>query len=362
MKKGNYTLLTFYKFVDLPNPNEEVHKQKKLLSDLWIRGRIYIWDEWISSTVSGNDGQLWAYRQYLKQSEYFSDISDIDIKSTKWLDWHCFDALRVKYRNEIVSLWHKFTAADINKYEQKLTVEELKKIIDTQNNDRIIWDMRNDYEWRLGHFKWAVPSGTVTFKSVPWFIDKYKKQFEDKKVLMYCTWGIRCTKLSALLAKEWMNNVYGLDGGIVKYINTYDDGNWLGNLYVFDARVSQYVWSSQTHTTIAHCNYTDELTDNCENCRYGVCNARITAKAKEYRKYMWFCSKECYEKARTDLRIKNAKRDKYDYQKIRDDIKKHPEKNDKYIEVISNYLDSRLKNLDRKHNNSQKEDYIDCEC
>lgn len=348
--------------MDIKNPQEEVKRQQKLLSDLWIKGRIYIWEEWISSTVSWNDGQLRAYKQYLNQSEYFSDIPDIDIKSSKWLDWHCFDALRVKYRDEIVVLGHKFPASDIQKYEKILNIEELKKIIDTQDPNRIIRDMRNDYEWRLGHFKWAVASGTVNFRSVPRFIDKYKKKFEGKRVLMYCTGGIRCTKLSALLAKEWMDNVYGLDWGIVKYINTYDDGNRLGNLYVFDSRVSQYVWSPKTHTTIAHCNYTDELTDNCENCRYGVCNARITAKAREYRKYMWFCSKECYESAKTDIRIKNAKRDKFDYQAIRNDIAKNPDKQAKYLESIGNYLDSRLKNLTRRHLTSQKEDYLECTC
>lgn len=362
MKKWTHTLLTFYKFIDLKNPQEEVKIQQKLLSDLWIKGRIYLWEEWISATVSGNDGQLRAYRQYLSQHPDFNDITDIDIKASKWLFWHCFDALRVKYRDEIVVLWHKFTAADITKYELKLSVEELKKIIDTQDPNWIIRDMRNDYERRLGHFKNAIPSGTVNFKSVPWFIDKYKAQFGDKKVLMYCTWGIRCTKLSALLAKEGMENIYGLDWWIVKYINTYDDGNWLGNLYVFDGRVSQYVWSPQTHTTIAHCNYTDELTDNCENCRYGVCNARITVKAKEYRKYMWFCSKECYQKAKTDLRIKNATWDKFDYQTMRNDITKHPENEAKYINTVTNYLDSRLANLDRRHENTQKEDYIDCSC
>lgn len=362
MKKWTYTLLTFYKFVDLKNPKEEVIIQQKLLSDLGIKGRIYLWEEWISATVSGNDGQLWAYRQYLSQHPDFHDISDIDIKSTKWLIWHCFDVLRVKYRNEIVVLGHKFVAADITKYELKLSVEELKTIIDTKDSNWIIRDMRNDYERRLGHFKNAIPSGTVNFKSVPSFIDKYKAQFGDKKVLMYCTGGIRCTKLSALLAKEGMKNIYGLDWWIVKYINTYDDGNWLGSLYVFDSRVSQYVWSSKTHITIAYCNYTDELTDNCENCRYGACNARITVKPKEYRKYMWFCSQECYQKAKLDLRIKDINRDKFDYQVIRDDIKNNPQNQTKHILNVTNYLDSRLKDLSRKHLTSQKEDYIDCSC
>lgn len=102
---------------------------------------------------------------------------------------------------------------------------------------------------------------------------------------MYCTGGIRCEKLSALLHEEGIDNFYGLEGGVVEYTNTYNDGNRLGNLYTFDGRVSCQIGDEQTHTTIATCIYTDEKTDNCENCRYSPCNARIIATPQAYRKH-----------------------------------------------------------------------------
>jgi predicted sulfurtransferase len=84
--------------------------------------------------------------------------------------------------------------------------------------------------------------------------------------------------------------------------------------------VSTQVGDSKTHATIGECIYTNNLTDNIENCRYSPCNARIICKPAEYRKHLGFCSKSCYEHAKTNFRVKNAKFDKWDYQRIRDEI------------------------------------------
>ena len=102
---------------------------------------------------------------------------------------------------------------------------------------------------------------------------------------MYCTGGIRCEKLSVLLKDKGVNNIYGLDGGVVKYTNEFNDGNWEGNLYTFDGRVSCQIGDENTHKTIGSCIYTDQPTNNCENCRYSPCNARILADQKTYRKH-----------------------------------------------------------------------------
>ncbi len=194
------------------------------------------------------------------------------------------------------------------------------------------------------------------------FVEEYKKKFAGKYVIMYCTGGIRCEKLAVMLHKGGLPNFYSIDGGIVKYINSENDGNWLGNLYTFDGRISTQVGDSKTHTTIGVCIYTDELTDNIENCRYGPCNARIICKPTEYRRHLGFCCKDCYSKAQEDFRVKNANFDKRDYQRIRDDIKVNPDSISEYQTILKNFYNSRLANIDWKHLSSQKEEYIDCEC
>jgi UPF0176 protein len=102
-KKLQYTLLTFYKFIDITDPHAEVEDHFIFCKDIGLKGRIYIGEEGISATLTGNDGQIKAYRLYLQQSIYFQDIPDIDIKATR-VDDYCFDKMIVKYRKEIVAL------------------------------------------------------------------------------------------------------------------------------------------------------------------------------------------------------------------------------------------------------------------
>jgi UPF0176 protein len=110
-----------------------------------------------------------------------------------------------------------------------------------------------------------------------------------------------------------LENCYQLDGGVMKYVNTFDDGNWLGNLYTFDGRVSMMIGSRATHTPIGKCIYTGEPSTHCENCRYSPCNARLIVSRKEYKKHFGFCSQECCDHAKDDLLIKNEDFDPMNY-------------------------------------------------
>ena len=98
-----------------------------------------------------------------------------------------FDKCIVKYRAEIVALGQTVTQERIEQADKQISIEEFKRIIDEQDEDWAILDMRNDYEWALGHFKGAIPAGTVTFKEVQDRVRHYKKKLAGKKVVMYCT-------------------------------------------------------------------------------------------------------------------------------------------------------------------------------
>jgi UPF0176 protein len=310
-----FQLLTFYKFVDIPE--EEAHRlvqdQWQFTHDIGLKGRVYIGTEWISSTVTGNQGQLWAYRAYLESIPYFRDIPDIDSKANS-VAGHEFEKMTVKYRDEIVALWEKVTAEEVAKYRKELSPEEFKRIIDENKLDEyLILDMRNDYEYQLGHFKGAIPAGTVNFREVPKLLERYKEAAQNKKIIWYCTGGIRCEKAAVIMNKAGFEDIYAIEGGVVKYTNTYNDGNWLGNLYTFDGRVSTQIGDEWTHTTIGSCLYSGIPTDNCENCRYAPCNARLIADHKEFVKHGGFCSQECFQNAQKDWLVKNVAWDPFDY-------------------------------------------------
>lgn len=391
MKKLNLKLLTFYAFVDIPDIQNHIKEHLEYTHDIGIKGRIYIWEEGISATLTGNPWQISAYLLYLNSKSFYQNIPDIAIKSTK-VDQYYFDRMIVKYRKEIVALEYPVSPKDVATFRQEASIEQVKHIIDNWEHVWsfrlwVVWkeitihgkpsehvvllDMRNSYEYKLGHYKYAIPSWTVNFREMHKLLEDYKIRFAGKYVIMYCTGGIRCEKLAVMLHKHWLDNFYSIDGGIVKYVNSFNDGNWLGNLYTFDGRVSTHVGDSKTHSAIGKCIYTDNLTDHIENCRYSPCNARIICKPSEYRKHLWFCSKECSERALHNFRVKNAKFDKWDYQRIRDgieEVKKNQWEDAKeaerkeYQQIVWNFYSSRLSDIGRKHLSSQKEEYIDCEC
>lgn len=226
--------------MDISNPRDIVREHGDFCKDIGLKGRIYIGEEGISATVTGNKGQCDAYKLYLQSTEYFKDIPDIDTKANR-VDGHQFDKMICKYRKEIVALGRVVTEAEVKRANKEISIEQFKDILEREDKNRVILDMRNDYEWRLGHFKGSVPSGTVNFREVEAQMEEYKKKFKGKKVLMYCTGGIRCEKLSVMLEQKGFDNVYALEGGVVKYTNLINDGAWLGNLYTFDGRVSTHI-------------------------------------------------------------------------------------------------------------------------
>jgi len=149
MKKNNLTLLTFYKFVDIDSPMEEITAMKQFLSGIGVLGRVFIGEEGISATMTGNDGQVPAIKLYLNSRPYFTDMPNLDIKSTKVSDYH-FDKMIVRYRREIVALDYPVTAAQVEQYRQDMSVEDFKQLLDHGDPDTfVVLDMRNNYEYLL---------------------------------------------------------------------------------------------------------------------------------------------------------------------------------------------------------------------
>jgi UPF0176 protein len=360
-QSSEYTLITFYKFVDIINPLAEVKSHLKFCKDIGMKGRIYIGEEGISATATCNNWQLEAYKLYLSNNKYFFDVGNQIKEKSSPVSAHMFDKMIVKYRQEIVSLGKTINETAFQRSLQELSDEELKKIIDNEDPEWVILDMRNSYEYKLWHFKNAIPAGTINFREVEEMFDEYKKQFSDKKVLMYCTGWIRCDKLSVLLKESGVDNFYGLQWGIVKYVNKHNDGNRLWNLYTFDGVISKKVWDEKTHTTIGRCIYSGLDTNNCENCRYSPCNARIIARRKQYKRFGGFCSLECFTKAQADGMIKNESFDDMDYRSLRRDVKNGNLWHDRFIEIVKEHINTTVTDKKYSHTTSQKEEIVDKE-
>lgn len=243
--------------------------QKTLCESLNLKGRILLSKHGINGTVGGDIEDLKAYVKATKA--YFKGIA------FKWSDGERdhFPRLSVKVRPEIVT----FGVPDEVKVDENgvvgggkhLKPEQVHALVE-ERKDVVFFDGRNAYEAAVGKFKDAVVPQTRTTRD---FLDELEsdkyKDIKDKPVVTYCTGGIRCEVLSALMKNRGFKEVYQMDGGIVKYGETYgDDGLWEGSLYVFDDRMG--VKFSDKAKDIGVCVHCSGPTSNYENCAVKTCN------------------------------------------------------------------------------------------
>lgn len=264
-------IILYYCFQPVADPEAVRLWQRTLCESLGLKGRIIIAGHGINGTLGGDAKALKTYARATKQ--YFASIS------FKWSRGGSedFPKLSIKVRPEIVS----FNAADEIKVDHegvinggtKLKPKQLHQLV--QEKEVVFFDGRNRHEAAVGRFKDAiVPAVDHTRDFVAELADPKYDAIKHKPVVTYCTGGIRCEVLSALMKQRGFNEVYQLDGGIVTYGEEFgDDGLWEGALYVFDGRVTTKF--SDQATDIGRCIHCNALTSAYHNCANKACNKQI---------------------------------------------------------------------------------------
>lgn len=266
-------ILLYYKFTPLSDPEAVKLWQKTLCDLLNLRGRILVSRHGLNGTVGGDLDDLKAYVRATKQYPGFKNIV------FKWSDGSRddFPRMSVKHRRELVGFKNSDDEFDVDGDGvigggKHLKPEQIHEMIEKYGDDVVFFDGRNAHEAKIGRFKNAVVPDTRTSRD---FIaelesDKYD-DIKDKKVISYCTGGIRCEVISAMMKKRGFKEVYQIDGGIVKYGEKYgDDGLWEGSLRVFDNRKT--VDFSDHAKVIGECTHCGANTSNFENCALAECN------------------------------------------------------------------------------------------
>lgn len=232
-------IILYYKFVPVLDPEMTMNWQRELCTRLNLKGRILISKHGINGTLGGDLSNLKAYKKAMNESVIFKDIT------YKWSDGGSehFPKLKVKVKPEIVA----FDAPDeitvtekgITNGGKHLKPEALHKLIEEKGDDVIFYDGRNKYEAEIGRFKNTIIPDTTTSRDFKKDIEDGEiSKHKDKPIVTYCTGGIRCEILSAMMKNRGFKEVYQIDGGIVKYGEKYgDDGLWEGKLFVFDDRM-----------------------------------------------------------------------------------------------------------------------------
>lgn len=258
-------IILYYKFVPLKDPHMTMRWQRELCVRLNLRGRIIVSEHGINGTLGGNIDEVKAYVKAMNLTPEFKGIE------YKWSDGtrEDFPKLSIKVRKELVTLEPE---EDFNVFDKgtPLRPQQWHEYLEA-HPDAIVFDARNNYESEVGKFKDAITPDIKTFKDVKKELEKLPK---DKPVLTYCTGDIRCEYLSAYMKHKGFQDVYHLDGGIVKYGQEFgDDGFWEGACYVFDRRMS--VRFSDNAQDIGQCVNCGTATSHQENCADLSCNLQF---------------------------------------------------------------------------------------
>jgi UPF0176 protein len=287
----SYQVLLYYKYVFIENPELYMEEQRELCNKLGLLGRIHVATEGINGTVSGTVEQTEQYMETMKQDPRFSDM----VFKIEPSEGNAFKKLKVKVKPEIVHL-NLEDDVDPNAITGKhLSPKEFFEAM--QDDDVIILDARNTYEYDLGHFKNAIRPDVETFRDLPEWVRENLGDQKDKKILTYCTGGIRCEKFSGFLVKEGFQDVSQLHGGIVTY--GYDPevkGKlWDGKLYVFDERISVPVNRSGEEKVVGTCYSCGKPEERYVKCGNPECNKHLLMCEECEHEQKRSCSAECRE-------------------------------------------------------------------
>ena len=288
MEKGGYRVLLFYKYVKIEDPETVVQEHLQACKEIGLKGRIFIGTEGINGTCSGTIEQTNQYMEMMNNDERFKNITyKIDEE-----DSHAFKKMHVRVREQIVNL---SLEDDIDP--NRLTGNYLKPeefLQHMQDEDASILDARNDYEYDLGHFRGAIRPDIRTFRELPEWVRENREMFEGKKILTYCTGGIRCEKFSGWLVREGFENVHQLEGGIVSYgKDPVAKGQlWDGQCYVFDERIAVPV-NQVEHVVVGRDHFDGEPCERYVNCANPECNEQILCSEENEHLYLRSCTDAC---------------------------------------------------------------------
>ncbi|MBC1284832.1 rhodanese-related sulfurtransferase [Listeria booriae] len=285
---NSYQVLLYYKYTTIDNPEQFATEHLAMCKEIGLKGRILVAEEGINGTVSGTVEETEKYIEAMHADPRFADmVFKIDAA-----DKHAFQKMHVRPRTEIVSL---SLENDVNPLEvtgNYMEPEEFREALKDENT--VILDARNDYEFDLGHFRGAIRPDITAFRDLPDWVEENRDMFEDKKIVTYCTGGIRCEKFSGWLKTAGFDDVSQLHGGIATYgkDETVKGDLWDGMMYVFDERIAVPI-NRVDHTIVGKDYFDGTPCERYINCANPYCNKQILASEENEEKYLRSCSHDC---------------------------------------------------------------------
>lgn len=287
-----YTVLLYYKYVPVPDLETTVYDHLNVCKALNLLGRIYIAKEGINGTCAGHYDDIKKYMKYMKGHPLFQGTEfKLDYAAQ-----NPFRKLFVRTRPEIVASDLDPTIDPLRDTGRHLSPQAFHEMLQKED-DYVLLDMRNTYESAIGKFEQAIPVATENFRDLPKVMDQFA-DYKDKKVLMYCTGGIRCEKASAYFKREGFKDVYQLHGGIINYAAKIpkEERLFKGKCFVFDDRLAVPI-TDDVLTTCHHCGTASDRYLNCTNL---TCNELFLCCDSCRDTHNHACSAECAKHPRNE--------------------------------------------------------------
>ena len=259
--------ISFYNYFPIEDPKHFRDFLYAKLFELKVFGRIYVAHEGINAQVSVPESNFEAFKNFLYSIEPLRDLRlNIAIDD----DGKSFWVLRIKVRSKIVADGIHDPSFNMTNKGKYVNAEQMNELLKDENT--IVVDMRNHYEYEVGHFVKALEVPSDTFRDqLPMAVDMLKGN-EEKNIIMYCTGGIRCEKASAFMLHKGFKNVFHLEGGIINYAKQIKDqsleSKFIGKNFVFDERLGERI----TDDIIAHCHNCGKPCDTHTNCKNNGCH------------------------------------------------------------------------------------------
>ncbi len=282
--------LSFYRYVNIEEPDNFRNELYKDFDELNILGRIYVAHEGINAQISIPEFNMGPFKDLL---DHTAGLSDMPFKIAVEDNGKSFYKLIVKVRNKIVADGLNDNEFDVTNVGKHLSALEFNEAL--KDPSTIVIDMRNHYESEVGFFKGAILPDTDTFRdTLPAAVESVKDN-KDSKILLYCTGGIRCEKASAYFKHKGFSDVNQLHGGIIDYARQVKlqnlDSTFIGKNFVFDERLGERI----SDEVISECHQCGNKCDNHVNCANDECHMLFIQCDDCRKKHEGCCGDKCVE-------------------------------------------------------------------
>lgn len=287
-----YHVLAYYHFCPISDPHKEVFLHKEFFKGRDASSRIYISENGINGQMSASEQDAKDYMEWMHSRPEFAAVK------FKIHHYHenAFPRLTIKYRKHLVAYDEK---VDLSLAGEHVSPEKWKEMLETEKEDCVLIDVRNEYEWKVGRFEGAELPPCDTFKEFGKYTEELKERVDPAKtkVMMYCTGGIRCELYSSVLKAGGFDKVYQLDGGVINYGQKAGSEYWLGKLFVFDDRLVVPINEDET-PKIGKCHHCGCENDQYYNCANMDCNELFLCCPDCLKDFKGCCASECKDAPR----------------------------------------------------------------